>query len=394
MQRSRLWVAAVLAMGMLACNLGGQVSPPASPTATTAPAPTTSPTSAAPTQIPPGQTSVKLSLAVQAADGTISLVAPADWAVKTFKPAFNGLLPRGGSAAGTAYVLDLTSLAKAYAVDSSGSRELGFIKGANYGLAVWPGNQGNGALLAWGTGPGPDVSVSNLQMSQTDGSGLVTLQTEDTTANPPRDLVAELWSGDGQNLFFSKEPVGIGGYIPFPGASSLYKEDLTSKQVTEIIPFDPSGGPFLCLDALSPDQRYVADHCGKTTITLRNLTDATQQTIQPPTGVSGYSLVGSARFSPDGSQVAYALAKGNPSDELGWVAVYDAFTGASKVVLTGQAGGFYNVAGWLDDQTLLVQFDGISCGGGCSNSVWVVPLDGSTATKVADGTFLSIVQEP
>lgn len=394
MRKNSLWVAILLAMGLLACNLGGQVSSIANPTSTAASVPTTPPTIAPPTQAPPAQPSGKLSLAVQAPDGTISIVAPADWAVRTFKPAFNGLLPRGGSADGTAYVLDTTSLTKAYAVDSSGSNELGFIKGANYGLAVWPGAQGNGPLLAWGTGPTPDVTVSKLQMSQPDGTGLATLQTEDTTANPPRDLVAESWSADGQELFFSKEPVGIGGYIPFPGASSLFKENLTSKEVTEIIPFDPSGGPFICLDAVSPDGRYVADHCGKTTITLRDLTDGTQQTIQAPPGVSGFSVVGSARFSPDGSQVAYALAKGNPSDELGWVAVYDAFTGESKVVLTGQPGGFYNVSGWLDDQTLLVQFDGVNCGDGCANSVWAVPLDGSSPTKVADGTFLTVVQEP
>ena len=49
-------------------------------------------------------------------------------------------------------------------------------------------------------------------------------------------FVAEFWSADGQLLYFSKEPVGIGGYIPFAGASSLYQIDLASKKVKELSP--------------------------------------------------------------------------------------------------------------------------------------------------------------
>ena len=56
------------------------------------------------------------------------------------------------------------------------------------------------------------------------------------------ELVAEIWSADGQSLYFSKEPVGIGGYILFSGASNLYQINIATKQVTEIISLNPETG--------------------------------------------------------------------------------------------------------------------------------------------------------
>jgi tricorn protease-like protein len=101
--------------------------------------------------------------------------------------------------------------------------------------------------------------------------------------------------------------------------------------------------------------------------------------------------MGSARFSPDGSRVAFALAAGDPSAEQGWIAVSDGASGSSKLVLTSEAGSFDSVIGWLDDQTLLVQVNAISCSSGCSNEILMVGADGSNPTKVSEGTFLAVV---
>lgn len=300
---------------------------------------------------------------------------------------FNGLNPKGGVIGGTAYVYDFANGPMVImAVDENGAHQLDFIHKPTYGVAVWSGAQ---PRLAWGTQLIVPNTPSSLQVSAPDGSQLETLLTQEATT-PPVQLVAQLWSADGKSLYFSKEPVGLGGYILFPGASSLYKIDIATKQVTEQIPADLSSGKASCLDAISGDYRYVADNCSQNVITIRDLTSGGTTTIQPPDGLTGFRTLGSARFSPDGSRLAFALAKSNPDAEQGWVAVSDSTKGSSKLILTASAGVYYTVVGWLDDQTLLVQSNPNPCGQGCDNQLWTVNIDGSNLTNVAVGSFLTM----
>jgi hypothetical protein len=331
-----------------------------------------------------------IKLVVSASDHTIQVVDPNIPLGPTYNPAFTGLLPPGAAVAGTAYVLDFSSQARVLAIDANGTHELSFIQDPTYALALWRGGPGAQPMLAWGTHSTGSALSSSLQISALDGSQLQTLLTIDSSSTQPVQIVAEFWSADGQSLYFSKEPVGIGGYIPFSGASNLYKIDIATKQVSEIIPMGSTSSPQICLDAVSGDYRFVADHCTQNVITIRDLSNEGTTTIQPPADVTGYRLLGSARFSPDGSQVAFALAKGDPSSEQGWVAVADRTGGVSTLILTGQEGYYYTVAGWLNDQTLLVQSNSIGCTT-CVSQLFTVGVDGSNLTKVADGTLLTVI---
>jgi Tol biopolymer transport system component len=336
------------------------------------------------------QLQATLKFVVQTINRNIQIVNPNIPLGPTYNPAFNGFLPSGSSILGTAYVLDFSNQPRVVAIDANGSHDLTFIQNPNYGLAIWRGGPGTQPLLAWGTQPSGTSQTSSLQISSPDGSNLETLLTIDRGTAGPIQLVAEFWSADGQSLYFSKEPVGIGGYILFSGASNLYKIDIATKQVSEIIPMGSASSPQTCLDAVSGDYRFVADHCTQNVITVRDLQSGGSTTIQAPTDVTGYRLLGSARFSPDGSQVAFALAKGDPNGEQGWVAVADRTGGVSTLILTGQAGSYYTVLGWLDDQTLLVQ--SISIGSpNVGNQLFTVGVDGSNPTKVADGTLLTVI---
>jgi hypothetical protein len=246
-------------------------------------------------------------------------------------------------------------------------------------------------MLAWGTQVNFDDTTSTLQVANLDGSNLMTILTNSFGTGAPVQLVAQLWSADGQSLYFSKEPVGLGGYIPFSGASNLYRVDIATGEVSEIIPQSPPSSPQTCLDAISGDYRYVADHCTPDVITIRDLQTGGASTIQAPPDVVGYRLMGSARFSPDGSRVAFALAQGDPNDERGWVALGDRSGGMAKMILVGDAGSSYTVLGWLDEQTILVQSSSIVCDLTCGNELITVGADGSNPTKVADGSFLTII---
>jgi hypothetical protein len=333
-----------------------------------------------------------LGFVVQSSDHNIQIVNPNIPLGPTYNPAFNGFLPTGDAILGTAYVLDFSNQARVVAINENGSHDLSFIQNPTYGLAIWRGGLGNSPLLAWGTQLSGSTTSSNLQISAPDGSKLETLLTIDSGNTPGAlQLVAQLWSADGQSLYFSKEPIGLGGYIPFSGASNLYKIDIATKTVTEIIPQAPSTSPQACLDAISGDYRFVADHCTQGVITIRDLQNGGMTTIQAPTDAAGYRLMGSARFSPAGDLVVFALAQGDPNNERGWVAVGPSSGGAGKLVFTGAAGSYYTVLGWLDDQTILVQFNPIVCNPTCGNQLFTVGVDGTNLTKVADGSFLAII---
>ena len=332
-------------------------------------------------------------LVVYGPDRSIRIVDVAVPLNSADKPAFNGLLPGGGSASGTAYVLDTTGVPKVVAVDALGTRELSFIKNPTYyGLAVWQGASGTQPRLAWGTQPTASTQTTSLQISAIDGSQLETLLTQDAN-NPPLQLTPEFWSADGQYLYFSKEPVGLGGYILFGGASNLYQIDITTKEVTAVIPSGTSSGPQVCLDDISGDYRTVADHCSQKSITVRDLVSGGTTTILPPREVSELiGTLGSARFSPDGRRLAFALARRNPDSEQGWVAVSDGLSGESKLILTSPVGTYYTVAGWLDSQTLLVQSTNLlNCSAYCSGELWAVRIDGTYVQKVADGSLITVI---
>jgi hypothetical protein len=299
-----------------------------------------------------------------------------------------GLLPQAGVIKNTIYALDFSNQPQAVVVDKTGSQPLDFVHNPNYGLAVWPGDQ---LRLGWATSPTGESTPSQLFISPVDGSAVTTLLTDTTPITAPHQWVAQRWSRDGQSLYFSTEPYGIGGYILLSGASSLSRVNVTDRSVQDVIPYKTNGGRMLCLDELSSDERLVADHCDNATITIRDLSSGQTTTIRPPTNVTGFGVMGSTRFNPDLTRVAFALAKREPGNEQGWVAVSDSLSGGSKLIVTGQPGEYFNVASWLNADTLLLQSNQMACNPTCTNSLWTVKIDGSGLTKVTDGLFLALV---
>ena len=306
-----------------------------------------------------------------------------------------GLLPMGGSAGGTAYVLDFKDQPQAQMVNAGGVNTLPFVQKPNYGLAVWPGDGAAKPRLAWATSPDGNAAATHLFYANVDGTGLTAALTETIASGAaPYQLVAEAWSDDGQGLYFSREPYGIGGYIPFASASSLYRYNLADGTVTELDAFNfGTGGKGLCLDALTADFSLTAGHCvDSQAITLHALTGAAADlTITAPVTVTDFRLAGSARFNPGGKRVAFALAKGDPSAEQGYVAISDGLGGQSNFVTTSNPGQYFTVVAWLDDKTLLLQLNALACNPDCNPSLWTIGIDGAGLKQLTDGNFLTLL---
>lgn len=172
----------------------------------------------------------------------------------------------------------------------------------------------------------------------------------------------------------------------------MYRVNVNDRSVQEIIPYNVNNDGMMCIDELSSDERLIADRCAKTLIAIHDLSSGQTTTIQPPADVTGFKFVGSARFNPDLTRVAYALAKNDPDAEQGWVAVSDSLSGGSKLIVTGKPGRYFTVAGWLNADTLLLQSNSLTCNPNCTNSLWVVKAGGSGLTHITDGTFLTILE--
>lgn len=300
-----------------------------------------------------------------------------------------GLQPLAGAADSTVYALLPGDVSSVVEFKAGETRPIEFVKNPSNGLAVWTSDTGGLPRLSWGTSLAGGNLTSALWVSTLDGSDLTNLVSAPAGAQPVQ-LVAQRWASDGQSIFYSQEPGGPTAYDPFAGASSLYRVNLADRAVSELLAYNPTAGRTACLDDITPDGRLVAHHCDGARISISDLGGGLPKRLIPPVDAIGVQRAGSARFDPSMSRLAYALSAGNGADTRGWVALSDDLSGASQLVLASNPGEYLTVIGWLTADTLLIQARSTQCTPAC-NSVWTVGVDGNGLTKVADGTFLTVL---
>lgn len=263
-------------------------------------------------------------------------------------------------------------------IDANGAKKLDWITGPLYGIAA------TSSQLAWGTADiRATMMAARIQISGVNGSGVKT-GLEEIYKGVAQSLRVLRWSQDGTRLYFSKEPLGLGGYILFGGRTNLWSLDASSGRTTELVP-ERSKNAAACIDDLALNEKLVADHCDLKTMRIINLVDNKSVVINPPSNAPQFGLVGGARFSPDSSRLAYALARHDSNNEQGWVALSDGMNGTSSLIATSPAKDYFWVAAWLDSDTIVLQ-SGLSPQG-----VWTVRADGSHLKRLAGGIFLGIV---
>jgi WD40 repeat protein len=284
-----------------------------------------------------------------------------------------------------------TSPSRAYEIDASGAQPLAVVAQPPQGLAVWPGSGTQPARIAWGEVDFQQSPVPTRLMIAPLGttSGTAVYQ---TTSTEGLFVVPLRWAPDGKHLYFSMEPSGLGGYILFGGRSSLYSLDVGSGATTEIIPVDLRHSA-ICLDDLSPDNTLIARHCDGE-ISVTNLQSGQRTKVNLPKELTPdmVSQRGDVRFSPDGTRLAFAMAKGDSNNEQGWVGVTDDLTGSSRLVATAPKGSYYSVLGWFDANTLLVEVHDLNQN---LNNLQLLALDGSQPREFAtDSIFITFVVTP
>jgi hypothetical protein len=370
-------------------------SPTASESAATAVSQPTPVGADTPTAAPPTQTPVPLQarIAVQLPDNTVALVDAAGKVTSLGQTpvSLSGVSWDAAFANDIIFARSIGLPPGAYAIDATGARPLDALGPNINGLAAWPGQAGVGAMLAWGaftmTGSIPSAFIYVGAPDGLNARAVVNETGEGLMTNP----MPVRFSQDGQRLFYSSEPTGIGGYILFGGYSNLHSLSINSGVTSTLIANQQLG--MLCIDEFADDDNTVLYHCGDKSIGVLNLNTGATTAIQPPAAIMDAAALGTARLSPDHTRVAFALARRNPDDEQGWLAVSNGLSGEAALIVTSAPGGYLSVGGWLDGNTIIFQRSAL---GGQTNtppSVWAVQADGNNARKLTDGTFLTLAKQ-
>ncbi len=288
----------------------------------------------------------------------------------------NSIFPPGNMSGNALYLPQGGLPGTALKVTATGVERLASITPPLYGLAA------SSAKLAWGVA---DLSThpipAQIRTSNLDGTQVTTVYSQNATTVPQVMRVMR-WSEDGKRIYFGKEPVGLGGYILFGGLTNLWALDVASGQASELAR-SRAPNAAICIDDLSADGTLVADHCNGQAMEVIEVSTGITRTIAAPANVPTFAAIGGARFSADGKTLAFAMARRDPDDEQGWVAVADVASSASKLIATSPAKDYFSVVGFLDSDTLLLQ-----SGGQVAAGVWMVDLNGQNLKRVTDGLFL------
>ena len=257
-------------------------------------------------------------------------------------------------------------------------------------IAIWPGTADQPPRLAWATNQN---GLAQLHTSAADGSEQIVLGNliQDINDGVWYSWRVLRWSANGQRLYFSAEPAGMGGLFLFGGYSDLWVYDLAANTTTQLV------DAFTCLEPLSPDEQWLVDHCNDS-LSLTNLATAKQRTLVFPAAVENPGQFGGVRFRPDNSRFAYGIESGvanrsfinDPETVHGWVVIVDTVTGNSSLVTTSPPHSYFTVQAWLPPDVLVLQAYEMP---GYLPSVWVVNADGTGLVKLTDGQILTWMHE-
>lgn len=354
-------------------NLAIPVATATAPAAAIATEAVPTPTVSAPT--PTAAPNLRVSFALVSGDG--GQLAWIELPVKPNRVPGAGLRPAGGTFSDIAFAVPETPPNTAMRVDSAGAQPLPFVS-PRHTLVLEPSPLDAFGRLAWTTIAADGVTQA-LYFGNVDGVGLTQLVSSSAA------LEVAGWSADGAGLYYSEEPTTPPADQAYVGASSLYRYDIATSRIDALVPADP--GRVGCIDDLAPDAKSVVERCNTVKELIIRYLGGPTTTIQAPPTIQGDAAIGSARFSPDGRRIAFALSSVGLPEVVSWVAVSDGLGGGATQLLQSQPNERYSVIAWLSATDLLIQAHQVGCTGLC-DSLYVLNLDTHNRVKFADGAFV------
>jgi len=388
------FIALVVLASMLACNLprpsGITPSPEAGSPATSPGGPTLAPV---PTEtVAPTETPVPEPAVVTFAEGAFHIYSLSGSLLESRQaPGLQWVRPgKVQILGGTIYYVDsgdagVGGVVKC--VSESGIEELSYTAAPalmELTFAVSPDE----STVAWAHSGWVDTGpVSQMWIANRDGSG-ARLAVESSANDTIEDyyiLEPYRWMPEG-DLLYIWQITGIGGYILFFGYSSLYRYSPASASITPLVPAEATGGP--CWNSVSPDHLYLVGSCvgasGAQGMRERDLLTGEETVFPVWPGEQGQA--GAGAYSPTGSRLAYAIARGeDPNNEAGRVLVVLS-RGEDPLAIASITDGYFSDLAWVDEERLIVG----SWQGEVAN-VHLLGLDGTMA-PVGIGSLVGLME--
>jgi len=212
-----------------------------------------------------------------------------------------------------------------------------------------------------------------LKVANTDGTDMQTIiQRELSEA---RSLKPFLFRQTNQELYFSYEPEGIGGYIIFSGPRNLSKIDIQTRNIEQIA--DPEG-KIKNLDYvtdISSDNKsivYFRQRDDNPQVVVHNLQSGTEQSFPIPINEK-FIGGGEAYFSPNNTHIAYNIAHWTPEDEYFRTILAD-LQSSKHTTIVDDPKTFYAVDKWLTHNLILLSTP--------NGEKYTVKMDGSDLKKI------------
>jgi len=165
------------------------------------------------------------------------------------------------------------------------------------------------------------------------------------------------WAPASDTLFFARQLLVEGGGTALPAFqgrySNLYRFSVETGEVNKVIPLDEGTDCRFCVADISPDGRWLAYHHKDGALYLRDLDSGDETYVSAGHG----DWVAGARFSPDGSHLAYVEVQGHDQPRFAGARtiLVNAPLTEPGVIVSEHANIVDWPVGWLDGETLILE---------------------------------------
>ena len=210
---------------------------------------------------------------------------------------------------------------------------------------------------------------SKLMLADLDGRNKKTLLKKDFYGEKYLNPIK--WSNSNEEIYFSEQHGGLGGYIIFSGPSNLSKINIYTGK-SECL-FEESNRIGYIGD-ISPNEELIAYFpriAGNPKLAIKNMKTDKENMVDIPID-EGFKNGGNAHFSPDNKHLVYNIAYCDPDNEYYRTVVVNS-SGESQRVIIDDSQKIYRTRGWISNDEVLLR--------GPNNTDYIIDISGNNLRK-------------
>jgi len=210
---------------------------------------------------------------------------------------------------------------------------------------------------------------SKLMLADLDGQNKKVLIEKDFDGEKYFNLIR--WSNSNEEIYFSEQYGGLGGYIVFGGPSNLSKINIYTSKLECL--FEESNRIGYIGDISSNEEfiAYFPRIDGNPKLAIKNMKTGKENIVDIPIE-EGFKEGGNAHFSPDNKYLVYNIAYCNPDDEYYRTIIINS-EGKNQRTIIDDSQKIYRAMGWISNDEILLR--------GPNSIDYIIDINGSSLRK-------------